>query len=186
MPERVWQQVIWPTAKRGPAAPLGRQCFLLWLLWALWTAGLLLFLHHQPAVALLTFLFYFAGACGTRQYSVVAAGILFAWYILGEIGNVILAIPIGWADWLIAILLASTIRVTWVARQRSQLEQAQTPLIASDRILFRCWRGFRYPFWVTAALLLSLNLWGTVAAMQDRKLGFSMENVSPNQSSPSR
>jgi hypothetical protein len=120
--------LFWPSIETGTDVDyLGAQGYWVCTLVAL-VSCIFLFLSGQPITATVVLLFYYVGGVGVRQRNRYAAVVVFALYVAD-----ILLSGVGVLRVLLAALLLSNVRATWIAAAwKPGSEEAALPPRLSD------------------------------------------------------
>ncbi len=179
------RRAVWPSLHEPDADRLARQGF--WICTALAAYQVCNWWGHASAAgATLSFSFYFVGACGVRSRSWVAAALLLAWQLLGQFGDLVLGLPLHLSQDIITVLLALTVRTTWIAAKHRvppeccDLAATFPPHVgfvrAADGFALELWKWIRWPYLVVAISLIVLSTVGTVEAVHDPGSGVAIED----------
>jgi hypothetical protein len=169
------KSLLWPSIQSGADVDyLGVQGYWICTVIAVASCGLLAS-TGQPLAALATFLLYYLGGFGVREHNRFAALVVFVVYAIE------LLLQFGIIKVLIAAILLSNIRATWIAAEwKPESEEAALPPRFSetwgdklaDQLPQWLWPKVRVLYYVYAVGLLVLLLIGLI--MAGNRIGSSL------------
>ena len=154
------RRILWPSGTLANRDALGRQGFVICFAVALWE--LVQWSAADAKTSVLTFLFYAVGAVGIREHSRAAAAIVFAWNVLGQLGDHLMGLHPSVISYVVTVLLVVALRTTFVA---ASLRKWAVWDLEPRRPSALIWRFSKWPYFVICGALVLLSAWGTVEAV---------------------
>ncbi len=190
------KSLLWPTVDNAwDVDYLGQQGFWICLLIAVLNVVLFLVFgsfESAPAVyrmymilAIATFFVFFVGGMGVRQASWPAAAMVFALFAVNQLASGRVSI----VGIILGAVLLSNLRATWLASKwTAPTEDEDRPMRFNetfrdkivDQLPPRAWPILRIPFYLGAALLLALTLYGAAVASNRTPARPDSEDHSPS------
>jgi len=190
------KSLLWPTVDSAwDVDYLGQQGFWICLVIAILSFGITaLTAFDSPLISIravtltvagIESLVYFIGGMGVRQASPAAAIIVFTLYAIEHFATG----QIGVLTIIIAAVLLSNVRATILAsRWKPASEDEDRPSRFNetfkdkivDQLPPRAWPILRYPFYILAAILLTLVVAGSVQAILHKPPRIPNENATPS------
>lgn len=163
------KSLFWPSIQSGTDVDyLGAQGYWVCAIVAVFSCVLFL-LIGQPIIGVLVLLFYYLGGVGVRERSRYAASVVFLAYALD-----MLLSGIGVVRILLAALLLSNVRGTWIAAQwKPDTEEASLPPRLNETLNDKftdqfpswLWPKIRIVYYIYSVCMFGLVIFGIASAI---------------------